>query len=32
VTRARRAALDEPAHIFGEPRHVERPMLHPTLM
>ena len=28
VTRARRAALDEPAHIFGKARHVERPVLH----
>ena len=28
VTRARRAALDEPAHVFGEARHVERPVLH----
>ena len=28
VTRAGRAALDEPAHIFGEARHVERPVLH----
>src|SRR5690348_17236303 len=31
MTRARRAALDEPAHIFGEPRHVERPVLHPDI-
>src|SRR5205823_15131490 len=28
VTRARRATLDEAAHIFSEARHVERPVLH----
>src|SRR5271165_5861351 len=31
VTRARRTALDEAAHIFGETCHVEGPVLHPDI-
>jgi hypothetical protein len=31
VARACRAGIDETAHVFGEARHVERPMLHPDI-